>query len=219
MNNNLKSFAERLALTVIFCLIIGIFFYVAYKINEWQSPAYQAAQVLVDDTSQIRRALFSPDDNVQELLITLINEEKQQIMAAAYSFTDEDIAHALIDARDRGVDVQVIVDGSNGITSYSKVSLLIKHQIPVWIYPSVRTDNRKRTDKPNQKITGIMHNKFMLFKQSLLGRPILWTGSFNFTRSAQVRNQENVIVLDDPKLIAKYKVQFDRLKKRCVKNS
>jgi phosphatidylserine/phosphatidylglycerophosphate/cardiolipin synthase-like enzyme len=208
-----KAFTQRFLLSALFCLIVGFFFYIAYKINEWQSPAYQTAQVLLDENSRINRALFAPDDNVQELLVTLINEEKEQILAAAYSFTDEDIAYALIDAHKRGVNVQIIADGSNSITAHSKVPLLIKHQVPVWIYPSVKSD------KAHQTPIGIMHNKFMIFKKSLLNRSILWTGSFNFTRSAQTRNQENIVVLDSPKLIERYRKQFERIKKRCIKNS
>jgi mitochondrial cardiolipin hydrolase len=204
---NLRSALERLGLTLVFCVIIGIFFFAAYKINEWQSPAYRATRELVDHGS-IKRALFAPDDDIQDLLLTLIDEEKEQILITAYSLTDSDIAHAIIRAYKRGVALEVLVDGSNAITAHSKVSLLMKSHIPVWIYPSVKKD-----DKP----VGIMHNKFMVFKRSLLGRSIVWTGSFNFTRSAQSRNQENVIVTDDQQLVERYRKHFEKIKKRCIR--
>ena len=56
---------------------------------------------------------------------------------------------------------------------------------------------------------------FIVFKKNLLGRSILWTGSFNFTHSARLRNQENVLILDNKALIDRYLEQFGVLKTRC----
>ena len=36
-------------------------------------------------------------------------------------------------------------------------------------------------------------------------------GSFNWTRQAVVGNQENVVVLDDPKVVASFVDQFEQL--------
>lgn len=213
MNFNTHKFLERLALTIVFCTIVGLFSYVAYRYNEYVSPAHQAIKALADGQSKIREVLFAPDDNVQDLLITLINEEKESISVAAYSFTDQDIAQALINAQNRGVRVEVVVDGSSSITAYHKASFLAKHRIPLWVYPSVKTEGKQKRPK------GIMHNKFMIFKNSLLNRSIIWTGSFNFTRSAQNINQENVIVLDDPHFVEKYTKRFDILKQRSIKQN
>ncbi len=207
--NDLKDYSIKLSLAFVFCVITGSFFFVAYKINEYYSPAHHAVKILVDDNSRIRRALFAPDDDIQNLLITLIDEEKEQILVTAYSITDSEVVNALIKAQRRGIDVQVLVDGSNAITAHSKVNLFIKQRVPLWIYPSVKHDSKKPV--------GIMHNKFMIFKKGLLNRSILWTGSFNFTHSAQHRNQENVIVTDDLALIEKYRHQFEKIKKRCIR--
>jgi len=62
-----------------------------------------------------------------------------------------------------------------------------------------------------------MHNKFVIFSCNVGNKTLLWTGSFNFTKSAQLRNQENVVVLDDPCIIEKYEKQFEVIKKRTGK--
>jgi phosphatidylserine/phosphatidylglycerophosphate/cardiolipin synthase-like enzyme len=60
-----------------------------------------------------------------------------------------------------------------------------------------------------------MHNKFIVFESNLFGRSILWTGSFNFTHSARLRNQENILVLDEPAIVERYRKQFAVIKTRC----
>ena len=59
-----------------------------------------------------------------------------------------------------------------------------------------------------------MHNKITLCEKNINDKPLVITGSFNYTVSANVNNQENIVILDDPKLIKQYKKQFEQLKKR-----
>jgi phosphatidylserine/phosphatidylglycerophosphate/cardiolipin synthase-like enzyme len=51
-----------------------------------------------------------------------------------------------------------------------------------------------------------MHHKFALFDQRLL-----LTGSYNWTRAAAAENEENLIVSDEPKLIAAFTAEFEKL--------
>jgi phosphatidylserine/phosphatidylglycerophosphate/cardiolipin synthase-like enzyme len=56
-----------------------------------------------------------------------------------------------------------------------------------------------------------MHNKFALLDNKT------WTGSFNWTWSANIKNQENVIFTDELEVCKKYEKYFEILKKRCIK--
>lgn len=49
------------------------------------------------------------------------------------------------------------------------------------------------------KLSGIAHNKVMVIESQKI-----ITGSFNFTRSADTRNAENVIVIDDKVIADRY---------------
>ena len=51
-----------------------------------------------------------------------------------------------------------------------------------------------------------MHNKF-----AIIDNRILLTGSYNWTFSANHRNDENLMVIDDPEIIARYQNQFEKL--------
>lgn len=153
----------------------------------------------------VRQALFSPDDHLQDVLIDLINKEKTLIHIAVFSFTNGEIANALINAYRRGVDVCVLIDNSGVQDRFNKIGRLRDAGVPVWIYKQAHT-KRILTDK--------MHNKFVVFGNNLLHKPLVWTGSFNFTKSAVEVNQENVVVLDDRDIIERYNKQFTQLQKR-----
>lgn len=151
-----------------------------------------------------KQAFFSPDDNVQEILVQLIDQEKKSIKIAIFSFTDGKIAQALIDAHRRGVMVEVIVDITGMRDKFSKIDWLKENGIKVTVY-----------DPRNNSIyNDIMHHKFVIFGNNIGGKSLLWTGSYNFTKSATLKNQENVLVLDEVHLIQKYAQQFELIKHR-----
>ena len=51
-----------------------------------------------------------------------------------------------------------------------------------------------------------MHNKFAIFDDKTV-----FTGSFNWTVSANARNQENVIVMEDADVCKIYETYFEKL--------
>jgi phosphatidylserine/phosphatidylglycerophosphate/cardiolipin synthase-like enzyme len=51
-----------------------------------------------------------------------------------------------------------------------------------------------------------MHHKFAIFD-----RKRLLTGSYNWTRSAASSNEENFIIVDNPRLRSSFQDEFDRL--------
>lgn len=153
----------------------------------------------------VKQALFSPDDHLQDVLIDLINKEQTSIHIAVFSFTNGEIANALIRAHRRGVAVCVLIDSSGVQDRFNKIERLRQAGVPVWVYKQAHS-KRILTDK--------MHNKFVIFGDNLLHKSLVWTGSFNFTKSAVEVNQENVVVLDDRDIIERYSKQFTQLQER-----
>lgn len=51
-----------------------------------------------------------------------------------------------------------------------------------------------------------MHDKFTIFDERLVA-----TGSYNWTQSAEVANYENLVVLDDPDVVARFLREFQWL--------
>lgn len=145
---------------------------------------------------------FSPDDKPTSHLVAAINGSKTRLYSAIYMFTDKNIAQAVINAKKRGVKVQVVTDRSSYDSEYGKIKLLKDNGIDIFIFDP-QVGNRR--SKP------IMHNKFAVIDNDVL------TGSFNWTIAANKMNQENLVwIKNEPHTCQRYCDQFEKLKRRCV---
>ena len=133
---------------------------------------------------------FSLYDDPETLIIENINKAEISIDIAMYTFTDKEISHAVIEAKERGVKVRIYLDRSQVEVKYSSSRLLVEKGIDI------------RISSNNY----IMHNKF-----AVIDKKILITGSYNWTASASSRNDENLLVIDDKEVILKYQRQFENL--------
>ena len=129
------------------------------------------------------RACFTPGEDCAGQIVSELDAAKTTVLVQAYSFTSAPIAKALVDAHERGVDVRVILDKSQRTERYSAATFLRNAGVPVWI------DDR----------VAIAHSKVMVID----GATVI-TGSFNFTKAAQERNAENVLIIHDRKLADRY---------------
>jgi len=133
---------------------------------------------------------FSLYDNPQKEIIKNINQAEAFINIAMYIFTDKEIALPLVKAQERGVKVRLYLDKDQVDYKYSQSRFLVQKGI------KTRISSNKY----------IMHNKF-----AIIDNRILLTGSYNWTFSANNRNDENLMVIDDPEIIARYQNQFEKL--------
>ena len=133
---------------------------------------------------------FSLYDNPQRIIIKNIDQAQASINIAMYVFTDKEMATSLINAQDKGIKVRVYLDKSQIESTYSISRFLVQKVIKV----RISTNNY------------IMHNKF-----AIIDNRILLTGSYNWTFSANHRNDENLMVIDDPEIIEIFQNQFVNL--------
>jgi phosphatidylserine/phosphatidylglycerophosphate/cardiolipin synthase-like enzyme len=157
------------------------------------------------------QVLFSPGDHIADELISLIAAEKKSIKAAVYSLMHGGIAKALVDAHNRGVHVEVIVDPYS-LKSHTTVKKMGAAHLPIFVWsPPARFKESKDGRKIRQR-TPLMHDKFCV-----LGNSRVWTGSFNFTLAATSANRENVVVLESTQIASRYLDEFEKLKKTgCI---
>lgn len=122
---------------------------------------------------------FTPGDNAARLVTDAIQEARRQVLVQAFSFTSRDIAFALIAAKKRGLDVQLIADPEQAEhIGSSLVDEVAAAGVPVFF------------DREHASA----HNKVMVIDGD--GRDaVVITGSFNFTQAAQHRNAENLLLL------------------------
>ncbi|GAI59956.1 unnamed protein product [marine sediment metagenome] len=107
-----------------------------------------------------------------------------------YIFTDREIALPLAKARERGVKVRLYLDKDQVDYQYSQSRFLVQNGIKI----RISTNNY------------IMHNKF-----AIIDNRLLLTGSYNWTFSANNRNDESLMVIDDPEIIEIFQNQFVNL--------
>ncbi len=133
---------------------------------------------------------FSLYDNPQKEIIKNINQAGASINIAMYIFTDREIALPLVKAHERGVKVRLYLDKDQVDYQYSQSRFLVQKGIKARISTN----------------SYIMHNKFVI-----IDNRILLTGSYNWTFSANNRNDENLMVIDDPETIEIFQNQFANL--------
>jgi len=135
---------------------------------------------------------FSPNGGATEAIVKEIDSAKKEIMVQAYSFTSKPIAKALVDARKRGVKIEAVLDKSQRREKYTSADFVAHAGIPTYIDSS----------------HAIAHNKIII-----IDRSTLITGSFNFTKAAEAKNAENMLVIKGNKsLVERYIRNFEEHK-------
>lgn len=143
-----------------------------------------AGATAVAGTAHVEVA-FTPGDDIEGLIARRIARAHASVRMQAYLFTDRTLARALLAALRRGVAVEVIGDAGQ----YAHGGL-------PWLPLLARAGAQVYLDAA----AGASHNKILILDA---GRPeaTVVTGSYNFTRSAQSRNAENVVAISGNRAI------------------
>jgi phosphatidylserine/phosphatidylglycerophosphate/cardiolipin synthase-like enzyme len=148
-----------------------------------------AAALNVDISHAPVEVFFSPNSGSTEAIAREIDGARSEILVQAYSFTSAPIAKALLKAHKRGIRVGVILDKSQKTQKYSSATYLTNVGIPTYI-----------DDKH-----AIAHNKIIL-----IDRSVVITGSFNFTKAAEEKNAENLLIIHSKELAKPYLENWQR---------
>lgn len=135
---------------------------------------------------------FAPRDKVMDKLVALVGAAQHSVRFLAFTYTHPSLVNAMIDRHQAGVDVQGIIE-SRGVSQGMLVPLYC-HNVPVW------TDGNRYT----------MHHKVIIIDEA-----IVVTGSYNFTKSADDLNDENVLIIANRALAARYLEEYARIHARA----
>ena len=134
---------------------------------------------------------FAPDDNVQASFVEIVQNARESIYFIAFSFTADPIGDAVRARAIDGVTVAGVMDDaqvqSNVGTEFDPFS-----QAGFSVY---------RDGNPGQ-----MHHKVMIIDQS-----IVLMGSYNFTASAETRNDENLLVIYNKEIASLFFFEFEKI--------
>jgi phosphatidylserine/phosphatidylglycerophosphate/cardiolipin synthase-like enzyme len=138
---------------------------------------------------------FSPKGGCTEAVVRELQHARREILVLAYSFTSKPIAQALIEAKKRGVHVEMLLDRSNEQETSSELGPLLEQGVA----PLIDAQH------------AIAHNKVMI-----IDHRTLITGSFNFTHQAEAENAENLLLIKGhPQLVNAYRENFTTHKSHC----
>jgi phosphatidylserine/phosphatidylglycerophosphate/cardiolipin synthase-like enzyme len=141
------------------------------------------------------RAYFSPRGGCQDSLVQELQKARKEILVQAYSFTADPLTFALVDAKKRGLDVEVLLDKSNETERHSDLKILLDKGV----HPLIDAEH------------AIAHNKIVIIDQK-----VVITGSYNFTNQAEGENAENMIILrGHPEIARQYRDNFMKHKSHC----
>lgn len=141
---------------------------------------------------------FSPKaEAITNYVRPIIQSAKTSIHISMFYLTHRKIVQDLIDAKNRGVDVKIILDGDFVADGYSPHEKLRAANVPVKI------ENWK----------GRMH-----MKNAVIDGKISILGSTNWTSTAELVNDENMLIIIDEKIAKDVENNFQKLWKTIPDN-
>lgn len=134
-------------------------------------------------------AVFSPGGGCESRIVQEIAAAEKSVLAQVYLFTSKPISDALIKAKKRGVAVTVILDKSQEKMAYGRWPVMRRGGVQVLF--------DREHDVANSKII-------------LVDERTVITGSYNFTKAAEEKNAENIVIVqNDEGLARQFKENFD----------
>ena len=124
-------------------------------------------------------AYFSPTLEIEKRLVNEIHAEIGMIRVQAYALTHTPILDALVEAKGRNVDVQIICD-----SSWAK-------RYPLAIKPAIDACAAAKIPLTFDGMHPIAHAKFIVFSGKLVE-----AGSYNYTKQARVNHDDALFISD-----------------------
>ncbi len=134
---------------------------------------------------------FCPEDDCAAAVKEKIKNASKTIIFAAYSFTHPEIANELIIKSSEETHVAGLIEKSTAGSKYSKYAAMVANGIDIKL-----EDSKK-----------LMHHKFFV-----IDNETVITGSFNPTKNADERNDENMIMIRNKAVAEKYVEEFGRIR-------
>ena len=133
---------------------------------------------------------FAPEERIAPIIASAIATAQEEVLFLAFSFTEEQIGEALLERAQVGVTVRGVFEttGANSPFSYYERMMLAR-------LPNLegRKDGNRR----------LMHHKVLI-----IDRELVVFGSFNFSSSANLNNDENVVMVYDPEFASYFVEEF-----------
>ncbi len=140
--------------------------------------------------SKESQVCFSPKNECSDKICKFISKAEQSLLICVFTISDNQITDSILNAHKRGVMIKIITDNDKSMDKGSDIYQMSKQGI------NIKIDMTRHH----------MHHKF-----AIRDNKSLLTGSYNWTRSAEIYNQENFIITNEKKLVKRFRKEFDKL--------
>jgi mitochondrial cardiolipin hydrolase len=173
----------------------GIKIDATFFLVDWLQEIINTINDLKSKVYTVTDIKFSPVNDCTSSIINFIKSAKNSLFICVFTISDNEISKEIIAKYKEGVDVKIISDNEKQYDKGSDIQEFSDAGI------KVKVDETRHH----------MHHKFAIADQKQL-----LTGSYNWTRSASMYNQENLMILNDASAVKRYLDEFYRLWKTSV---
>ncbi len=142
------------------------------------------------------QAFFSPGMDCLQAIQEGIENAKEEILVCVFTISDDRILQTLLDSHRKGMKIRILTDNEKVHDKGSDIRALVRAGL------DVKVDDSQHH----------MHHKFMI-----VDGVYTYTGSYNWTRSAERFNAENLVIIEDPELASSFIDQFETLWESSVR--
>ena len=140
-------------------------------------------------------------EDVSLKFIEKVKKESQCIRMASHRLSDPAVVQALMEAHQRKVSVELIVD-STSLTKNTPLKRLLEEGVPVFVWQTEKLP-KKKSEAPRR-----LRHAFCVF-----GADQCWIGSYSFSLKRRFRPFESVLLLQDEKIAKELLMEFEEIKK------
>ena len=136
------------------------------------------------------KVYFSPGTDCLNAIIDTLKKAKRKANICVFTISDNRIVDAIKEMQLNGVNIKIISDNDKRYDKGNDIDYIANMGIAV------------KLDKTHAH----MHHKFAVIDDT-----ITITGSYNWTRSAETKNYENILITDSKDVAKAYGREFDKL--------
>lgn len=133
---------------------------------------------------------FSTHDRPANYVTEALGKAQKSIHFMAFSFTHDGIGQIMLDKAKAGVDVGGVFEKSQSTGSHSEYTRMHQAKLPVYM------DGNSRN----------MHHKVII-----IDGEVVVCGSFNFSKSANESNDENMLIIHNKAVAAQFEAEYQKV--------
>lgn len=190
-----------------FVIVLGTVTYMDYRI-EPEIIFYPETM----EVTEILAVKFSQDGMVMNTILEYLSGAESSVFVMMDVFTSEPLAIKLIETKDRGVDVRVVLGVYQPDSIPDESDTVFEGRVDVNI-----TNQYGRLVDASVNVLISESNRTMSHRVVIIDSRIVVTGSYSWITRVEGLKDENIVVFDDPLVANLYTEEFNRIWNEAIR--